>query len=88
MSDPEDKAASAAIPGWQRGQPDDAAATPKDDGDGAIDVARRFLDDDEIKAAPRDKKVTFLKAKGISDGDIQKLLGEPEETEKAVVVGV
>lgn len=41
-----------------------------------LEVARRFLDDEEVKSAPREKKVEFLQAKGIKDEDIAKLLGE------------
>lgn len=73
MDNDQDKPASG-IPEWQRGQ--DEADKPAGD---QLDVARRFLDDDEVKSAPREKKVAFLKAKGIEDGDIEKLLGETDQ---------
>ncbi len=49
-----------------------------------MDVARRFLEDDEVKNASRDKKVAFLKAKGIEDGDIEKLLSETDQSSESV----
>lgn len=85
MADSEDKAASSSTPEWQRSQTE---ATPAATEDTTVDIARRFLDDDAIKTAPRDKKVAFLKAKGIQDDDIQKLLGKPEEESKSVEVSI
>jgi hypothetical protein len=76
MDSDQDKPASG-IPEWQRGAddgaPSNAADKPAED---QLQVARRFLEDDEVKGASREKKVAFLKAKGIEDGDIEKLLGE------------
>ncbi|UNI16189.1 hypothetical protein JDV02_002650 [Purpureocillium takamizusanense] len=46
-----------------------------------LQVARRFLEADEVKTASRDTKAEFLKSKGIGDGDIRKLLGEPTSSE-------
>ena len=76
MDSDQDKPASG-IPEWQRGAddvaPSNAADKPAED---QLQVARRFLEDDEVKGASREKKVDFLKTKGIGDGDIEKLLGE------------
>lgn len=41
-----------------------------------LTIARRFLDDENVKNEPRDKKVAFLKSKGVEDDNIQKLLGD------------
>ncbi|KAL6866374.1 hypothetical protein ACO1O0_002482 [Amphichorda felina] len=68
----------SGIPDWQRGQ--EESGKPAED---QLDVARRFLDDDEVKSAPREKKVAFLKAKGVEDGDIEKLLSETEQQPKS-----
>ena len=68
----------SGIPEWQRGQ--NESDKPAED---QLDVARRFLDDDQVKDAPREKKVAFLKAKGVEDGDIERLLSETEQQPKS-----
>lgn len=79
MGDPEDKPASAGIPTWQqRSEQDRAEATAAEPQD-QLELARRFLDDDEVKTASRDKKSEFLRTKGVEEGDIQKLLGEADD---------
>lgn len=44
----------------------------------SLTVARRFLDNDAVRHAPHDKKVAFLKSKGIDDADIEALLAHDE----------
>ena len=69
----------------------DTGASPAastDDGTGArspatedkLTTARRFLDDEKVKNESRDKKVAFLKSKGVEDAHVQKLLGDVHET--------
>lgn len=41
-----------------------------------LDQARRFLEDANIRHAPREKKAVFLQAKGVSSQDIETLLGK------------
>jgi hypothetical protein len=41
-----------------------------------LEQAKRFLDDDAIRDAPREKKVAFLESKGVSAEDIGTLLSE------------
>lgn len=54
------------------------ASVPEED---SLEVARKFLDDDAVRDAPWDKKVAFLKTKGIDDVGIKTLLGdEPTPT--------
>lgn len=43
-------------------------------------IARRFLDDENVKNEPRDKKVAFLQSKGVEDQHIQTLLGIANDT--------
>jgi hypothetical protein len=43
---------------------------------GLLEQASRFLEDPNIRDAPREKKVVFLQAKGISSEDIETLLGK------------
>jgi hypothetical protein len=71
----------------QSASPITEAPTPtEDDLDDAestslLEQAKRFLDDDAIRDAPREKKVAFLESKGVSADDIETLLGvESQET--------
>lgn len=58
------------------------ASVPEED---SLEVARKFLDDEAVRDAPWDKKVAFLKTKGIDDVGIQTLLGdEPTPTASEV----
>ena len=41
-----------------------------------LEQARRFLEDDNIRDAPRERKAVFLQAKGVSPDDIETLLGK------------
>lgn len=42
------------------------------------EVARQFLQDEQVKGASREKKVEYLKEKGLSDEDITALLDEAD----------
>jgi hypothetical protein len=82
MGDTDETAEKTSVPSWQRADSATSSSdstTSNQSDDSGIAVARRFLDDDEVKSAPRDKKVAFLKAKGISDENIQSLLGSDDE---------
>ena len=41
-----------------------------------LEQARRFLEDANIRDAPREKKAAFLQAKGVSPEDVEALLGK------------
>jgi hypothetical protein len=89
MDDSEGKPPSDSVPKWQLNLPDnepttDAPQSQDDTQTDRLEVARRFLEDDAVKTAPRHTKIDFLKAKGVEDADIQYLLGEPEEESSAV----
>ncbi|KAF9878537.1 peroxin 14 17 [Colletotrichum karsti] len=86
MSDSDDSNSSSGIPAWQREQQQDSE--PKLDAEPAsqetteetpaeekLDIARRFLQDDEIKNEPREKKEEFLTSKGLTSTEIEELLG-------------
>ncbi|KAL6794525.1 peroxisomal membrane anchor protein conserved region domain-containing protein [Trichoderma sp. SZMC 28013] len=84
MDDSEGKSSPDGVPKWQLNAPsDDAAAdaspSQQNSDTDKLEVARRFLDDDAVKTAPRDTKVDFLKSKGVEDEDIEHLLGGLEE---------
>lgn len=53
-------------------------AAPESSSEDSLTVARRFLDNDAVRHAPYDKKVAFLKSKGIDDADIEALLADDE----------
>ncbi|RCI12989.1 hypothetical protein L249_0019 [Ophiocordyceps polyrhachis-furcata BCC 54312] len=70
--------------------PPDADDTYEQD---QLQIARRFLDADNVRSASREGKARFLKSKGISDGDIEMLLAEEitpshssEQTAKAAPI--
>lgn len=82
MSDSDDS--RSGIPAWQREQqssdaepqlPESASQDVADDAsEDKLDVARRFLQDDEIKDEPREKKEEFLRTKGLTSSEIVQLL--------------
>ncbi|KAF4813463.1 hypothetical protein CGCSCA5_v008517 [Colletotrichum siamense] len=95
MSDSDDSGSSSGIPAWQREQQQSEPQldvesepasqqsqedTPTDD---KLEVARRFLQDDEIKDAPREKKEEFLRGKGLEPAEIEELLGSGSAPEPA-----
>ncbi|KAM0246414.1 hypothetical protein ACHAP5_004727 [Fusarium lateritium] len=43
-----------------------------------LEVARRFLENDDVRHAPHDKKVEFLRSKGIDEAEIHALLVQEE----------
>lgn len=87
MDDSEGKSSTDGVPKWQLNAPadnvDNAAAdasqSQQNSDTDKLEVARRFLDDDAVKTAPRDTKIDFLKSKGVEDEDIEHLLGGLEE---------
>ncbi|KAL7948192.1 peroxisomal membrane anchor protein conserved region domain-containing protein [Trichoderma barbatum] len=84
MDDSEGKSPSDGVPKWQLNAPHDEATadapqSQQESQEDKLEVARRFLDDEAVKTAPRDTKVGFLKSKGVEDEDIEHLLGGLEE---------
>ncbi|EEQ87591.1 peroxin 14/17 [Blastomyces dermatitidis ER-3] len=92
------KSKALAIPSWQLPHADSTTSNPatavnassedKEKTESSaretlIEQASRFLEDESIRDAPTDKKVSFLESKGLNNEDIQKLLGvsrNPEAT--------
>ncbi|KPI43586.1 uncharacterized protein AB675_6733 [Cyphellophora attinorum] len=79
-----------AIPSWQQNfiasqskasesvpDPKDASEEPQPD---ALEEARLFLQEDEIKTAPREQKQGLLEKKGLQADDIQRLLDAEQQT--------
>ncbi len=44
-----------------------------------VERARKFLEEDSIRDAPRERKVAFLEKKGLSSEEIEQLLGSSEQ---------
>jgi hypothetical protein len=55
------------------------------DDEDKLEVARRFLENDAVRDAPHEKKVEFLKSKGIDEAEIQALLGQDGSTTESEV---
>ncbi|CAG8877227.1 unnamed protein product [Penicillium nalgiovense] len=83
---PDDTSKSASIPSWQKPNKtaeespsptsDDAPATTASTSRQALlDQASKFLEDESIRDAPTERKVSFLESKGLSSDDIQQVLG-------------
>ncbi|KAI0803422.1 peroxisomal membrane anchor protein conserved region-domain-containing protein [Xylaria sp. FL0064] len=70
MNDP--KKSSIPIPAWQQASAD-AGSEPENT---TLEHARRFLDDESVKAAAPEEKRAFLKRKGLEDAQIDQLLDE------------
>ncbi|ROW17250.1 hypothetical protein VPNG_01249 [Cytospora leucostoma] len=83
-----DKEAAAMIPSWQQAAPTAASETADNSsshtasmGEGNIlEQARKFLQDDAVRLSSREKKVEFLKSKGIEEPYINELLEKAETT--------
>jgi hypothetical protein len=79
-SDPEDK--KTGVPSWQRApaqkpirEEDKSQVDSRTSPATKLEQAKKFLEDDEVKDAPTDKKIAFLESKGVENKDIQELLG-------------
>jgi hypothetical protein len=66
-----------SVPEWQqaKGSEPTTSSTPLE-GPATIEQAKRFLQDEEVRKYPRDKKIEFLKSKGLSGSDIQEIIAE------------
>ncbi|BCR96526.1 peroxisomal membrane protein PEX14 [Aspergillus luchuensis] len=92
MADSKPKPSS--IPSWQ--QPNNASNLNTDNSESTssptsddtsrsalIEQAAKFLEDESIRDAPTDRKVTFLQSKGLREDEINTLLGITSSTPKA-----
>ncbi|KAI1734877.1 peroxisomal membrane anchor protein conserved region-domain-containing protein [Xylaria scruposa] len=69
-----DDSKKSSIPAWQQTDANaDATSEPENI---TLDHARRFLDDESVKAAAPEEKRAFLKSKGLDDAQITQLLDE------------
>ncbi|KAI0555674.1 peroxisomal membrane anchor protein conserved region-domain-containing protein [Xylaria curta] len=81
-----DDSKKSSIPAWQQtGANADATATSEPENI-TLDHARRFLDDESVKAAAPEEKRAFLKSKGLDDAQITQLLDESLQDNESVAV--
>lgn len=69
----QDKEEGGSIPSWQQ-----VASTTGDSGATTLEQARIFLQDESVRDSNREKKVEFLRSKGLGEADIHTLLDETE----------
>lgn len=78
-----DEEKKAAIPAWQNANIKDVVSSPgiaqettkPEPDEYTIEAARKWLEDETIRNEPRDRKIAFLKGKGLQNEAIQSLLG-------------
>lgn len=75
---PSSSASEVDAPAAETPAEESREAAPESSDEDSLTVARRFLDNDAVRHAPHDKKVAFLKSKGIDDADIEALLADDE----------
>ena len=90
MSDSDSSPKKAGVPSWQL-KPKDTTTGPEEPApessrETVLAQAKKFLEEDEIKNASTDKKISFLESKGLKSEDIHDLPGitRNEETAPAV----
>lgn len=64
------------VPSWQQAASDQTEDSADFSPNGTLDQARRFLQEETVKNSSTDKKIEFLKSKGLEEADISKLLEE------------
>ena len=79
----------SSVPSWQfKSKPTDSkeaeeSAIDSPSRETVIEQAKKFLEEDEVRIASTDKKITFLEGKGLKSEEITELLGvsrNPEAT--------
>ncbi|KAG9229108.1 peroxisomal membrane anchor protein conserved region-domain-containing protein [Amylocarpus encephaloides] len=87
MSDSDEGEKEAGVPSWQQNSEqkplkNDSKPIPEPPSqEAALDQARKFLEEDEVKNASTDKKIAFLESKGLRSEDIHELLGVSRNSE-------
>ena len=78
MGDSDQKKSS--VPAWEtdlkKATPTEGDTEPQPPSrDALIEQAKKFLEEDEVRNASTDKKISFLEGKGLSSEEIQSLIG-------------
>ena len=90
MSDSETKS-KAGVPSWQLQKALEAEEKNTDDNSKTqaeepsrtelVESAKKFLEEDDVKDATTDKKISFLESKGLRNDEIEQLLGVARNVE-------
>lgn len=64
------------VPSWQQAASDQTENPSGSSTESILDQARSFLQEETVKSSSREKKIEFLKSKGLKEADITKLLEE------------
>jgi len=81
MSDSDEAPKKAGVPSWQLkpkeySKKEAEEPVPETPSRGSvIEQAKKFLEEDEVRDAPTDKKIAFLESKGLQSDEIEGLLG-------------
>jgi hypothetical protein len=92
MSDSDRENKKVGVPSWQKAstlkslREEVKPQTDSNAGTAMLEQAKKFLEDDEVKDAPTDKKIAFLESKGVGNEDIQTLLGISRNVEASNTV--
>lgn len=92
----ESKSGSRSTPSWQQGEDNDekeeprekvlleteSTSTSKASRSEIKDQALKFLDEEEVKNAPAERKIEFLERKGLSKDEIQELVEATRNTDE------
>jgi len=87
MSDSDGGEKKAGVPSWQLKTKDESAKEEQKPAPESpsratiIEQAKKFLEEDEVRNASTDKKISFLESKGLRSEEIQALLGITKNTE-------
>lgn len=75
-SDDENNKQTPLVPSWQQAASNETQDSAGSSTDSTLDQARRFLQEEAVKNSSTEKKIEFLKSKGLEEADITKLLEE------------
>lgn len=64
------------VPSWQQAASNETQDSADSSTNSTLDQARRFLQEEAVKTSSTEKKIEFLKSKGLEEADINKLLEE------------
>lgn len=64
------------VPSWQQAASDQTEDSADASPNSTLDQARRFLQEETVKNSSTEKKIEFLKSRGLEEADITKLLEE------------
>jgi len=81
MSDSDQDEKKPGVPSWQLETKPAESEEPREPApespsrDTVIEQAKKFLEEDEVRSASTDKKISFLEGKGLKSEEITELLG-------------